>query len=278
MKKLRSQKDMMPAIFEAKEVRRVWHDEQWYFVVEDTVRVLIDSENTKQYIQKMKQRDIHLSQGWVQIVHTLDVPTKGGVQKMNCASLQGIFRIIQSISSPKAEPFKQWLAKVGQERTSEMMNPEIALNRSREYWQKHGRSEKWIQQRMMGQETRNKLTDYWKESGVEEGKEYAILTNIIHQEWSDLGVQDHKKVKGLGKGTNLRDHMSEAELIFTALAELSTRQIAESMETKGLEENKVPAKRGGKIAKDARIALEEKTGKKVVTGENYLQSGKKKLE
>ncbi|MEK7645347.1 MAG: Bro-N domain-containing protein [Patescibacteria group bacterium] len=278
MKKLRSQKDMMPAIFEAKEVRRVWHDEQWYFVVEDTVQVLIDSENTKQYIQKMKQRDIHLSQGWVQIVHTLDVPTKGGVQKMNCASLQGIFRIIQSISSPKAEPFKQWLAKVGQERISEMMNPEIALNRSREYWQKHGRSEKWIQQRMMGQETRNKLTDYWKESGVEEGKEYAILTNIIHQEWSDLGVQDHKKVKGLGKGTNLRDHMSEAELIFTALAELSTRQIAESMETKGLEENKVPAKRGGKIAKDARIALEEKTGKKVVTGENYLQSGKKRLE
>ncbi len=269
---------MMPAIFEAKEVRRVWHDEQWYFVVEDTVQVLIDSENTKQYIQKMKQRDIHLSQGWVQIVHTLDVPTKGGVQKMNCASLQGIFRIIQSISSPKAEPFKQWLAKVGQERISEMMNPEIALNRSREYWQKHGRSEKWIQQRMMGQETRNKLTDYWKESGVEEGKEYAILTNIIHQEWSDLGVQDHKKVKGLGKGTNLRDHMSEAELIFTALAELSTRQIAESMETKGLEENKVPAKRGGKIAKDARIALEEKTGKKVVTGENYLQSGKKRLE
>ena len=130
---------------------------------------------------------------------------------------------------------------------------------------------------MMGQETRNKLTDYWKDAGVEEGKGYAILTNIIHHEWSDLGVQDHKKVKGLGKSTNLRDHMSEAELIFTALAELSTRQIAENMEAKGLEENKIPAKRGGKIAKDARVALEEKTGKKVVTGDNYLPPSKKKL-
>ena len=159
-----------------------------------------------------------------------------------------------------------------------MMNPELALNQSREYWQKHGRDEKWIQQRMMGQETRNKLTDYWRGAGVQKGKEYSILTNIIHQEWSDLGVQDHKKVKGLDKSTNLRDHMSEAELIFTALAELSTRQIAENVEAKGLEENKVPAKRGGKIAKDARLALEEKTGKKVITGDSYLPSSKKKLK
>lgn len=280
MKKPQSQKNILPAIFEAKEVRRVWHQEQWYFVVEDVVHALIESSNAKQYIQKMKQRDAELGQGWVQIVHTLDVPTKGGVQKMNCSNLQGVFRIVQSVSSPKAEPFKQWLAKVGQERIDEMMNPELALNRSREYWQKHGRSEKWIQQRMMGQETRNKLTDYWKSSGVEEGKEYAILTNIIHQEWSGLGVQDHKKVKGLGKSRNLRDHMSEAELIFTSLAELSTRQIAENMDSKGLEENKIPAKRGGKIAKDARVALEKRTGKKVITGENYLpiKSNKKKLK
>lgn len=280
MKKSQIQKNILPAIFEAKEVRRVWHDEQWFFVVEDVVRVLIESSNAKQYIQKMKQRDVELGQGWVQIVHTLDVSTKGGVQPINCSNLQGIFRIIQSISSPKAEPFKQWLAMVGQERIDEMVNPEIALNRSREYWKKHGRSDKWIQQRMMGQETRNKLTDYWKSAGVEEGKEYAILTNIIHQEWSGLGVQDHKNMKKLGKSTNLRDHMSEAELIFTALAELSTRQIAENMEAQGLEGNKIPAKRGGKIAKDARIALEEKTGKKVVTGENYLspQKTKKKLK
>lgn len=280
MKKPQSQKNILPVIFEAKEVRRVWHDEQWFFVVEDTVQVLIDSTNAKQYIQKMRQRDPQLGQGWVQIVHTLDVPTKGGVQKMNCANLQGIFRIIQSISSPKAEPFKLWLAKVGQERIQEMQDPALGVNRARELWQKHGRSDKWIQQRMMGQETRNKLTDYWKSAGVEEGKEYAILTNIIHQEWSDLGVQDHKRIKGLGKSRNLRDHMSEAELIFTALAELSTRQIAESEEAQGLEDNKIPAKRGGKIAKDARVALEEKTGKKVVTGENYLplRKGRKKLK
>lgn len=212
-----------PALFESHEVRRVWHEEQWFFVIEDVVRVLIESKDAKQYIQKMKQRDVELSQGWVQIVRTLDVSTKGGLQVANCANLQGVFRIIQSISSPKAEPFKLWLAKVGQERIEEISNPEIALNRSREYWKKHGRSEKWIQQRMTGQETRNKLTDYWKSAGVNEGEEYSILTNIIHQEWSDLYIKDHKNVKGLSKSNNLRYHMSEAELIFTALAELSTR-------------------------------------------------------
>jgi len=269
MKKVKKQINILPVLFEEKEVRRTWHDEQWYFVIEDIVQVLIDSADSKAYIQKMKQRDTELSQGWGQIVHTLNVPTKGGIQKMNCASLKGVFRIIQSVSSPKAEPFKLWLAKVGQERIEEMQNPEIGLNRTRELWKKYGRSEKWIQQRMMGQETRNKLTDYWQESGVKKGEEYAILTNIIHQEWSDLSVRDHKELKQLSKTNNLRDHMNEAELIFTALAELSTRQIAENMEAKGLEENKIPAKKGGNIARDARLALEEKTGKKVVSGENF---------
>ncbi len=280
MKDIKKQKNILPAIFEEKEVRRIWHNEQWFFVVEDVVLVLIESSDSKQYIQRMKQRDAELSQGWVQIVHTLDVPTKGGIQKMNCANLQGVFRIIQSISSPKAEPFKLWLAKVGQERIEEIQDPALGLNRARELWKKHGRSEKWIQQRMMGQETRNKLTDYWKESGVKEGQEYAILTNIIHEEWADLSVQKHKELKKLGKTNNLRDHMSEAELIFTALAELSTRQIAENLQSKGLEDNKTPAKKGGKIAKDARLALEEKTGRKVVNGENYLPNRKspKKLK
>jgi DNA-damage-inducible protein D len=269
MKNIKIQKNILPTVFEEKEVRRTWYDEQWFFVVEDVVQALIDSADSKAYIQKMKQRDTELGQGWGQIVHTLDVETKGGKQKMNCASLQGVFRVIQSISSPKAEPFKLWLAKVGQERIEEIQNPEIGLNRARDLWKRHGRSEKWIQQRMMGQETRNKLTDYWKEAGVTEGKEYAILTNIIHQEWSDLSVGDHKKLKQLSKTNNLRDHMTEAELIFTALAELSTRQIAENMEVRGLEQNKIPAKKGGRIAKDARMALEEKTGKKVVNGENF---------
>jgi prophage antirepressor-like protein len=277
MKKSQSQKNTLPAIFEAKEVRRVWKNEQWYFVISDVVQILTESKNVTDYIKKMKARDIELVKGWGQIVTPLKLQTKGGVQEINCASIQGIFRIVQSISSPKAEPFKLWLAKVGQERIEEIADPEKALNRSRDYWQKHGRSEKWIQQRMMGQQTRNKLTDYWKDSGVQEGQEYAILTNIIHSEWAEVSVKDHKKIKGL-KSQNLRDHMSEAELIFTALAELSTRQIAENMEARGLNENKIPAKRGGKIAKDAKLALEARTGKKVVNNENYLPPSKKKLK
>jgi len=164
---------------------------------------------------------------------------------------------------------------VGYQRMQEMTDPERALNRSREYWQKQGRSQKWIQQRMMGQETRNKLTDYWSEHGVNRGNEFAILTNIIHIEWSELSVKQHKKLKRL-KTHNLRDHMSEEELIFTALAELSTRRIAETDETDGLEENKIPAKKGGRIAKNARLALEQKTGRSVTTGENFLPPSKSK--
>ena len=157
---------------------------------------------------------------------------------------------------------------MGYERIEEINDPEKALNRSRDYWQKMGRSQKWIQQRMMGQEIRNKLTDYWKNNEVKEKDEYAILTNIIHEEWSDLSVKKHKALKNL-KTENLRDHMSDAELVFTALAELSTRQIAETMEAKGLEKNKIPAKKGGRIAKNARLELEQKTGKQIVSGDNF---------
>ena len=183
--------------------------------------------------------------------------------------VETILRIIQVVPSKKAEPIKLWLAKVGYERMQEITDPEKSLNRARENWQKHGRSKQWIQQRMMGQETRNKLTDYWSEHEVKKGEEFAILTNIIHQEWSDLSVRDHKNIKGL-KTQNLRDHMSEAELIFTALAELSTRKIAETVQSKGLEQNKMPAKKGGQIARGARKELEAKTGKSVITGKNFL--------
>ena len=276
MKNKQSKQNILPTVFQEKEVRRVWQDDQWYFVVEDVVLVLTESKDAKQYIQRMKQRDTELSQGWVQIVHTLGVPTKGGVQQMICANLEGTFRIIQSISSPKAEPFKLWLAKVGHERIQEIQDPALGVNRARDLWQKHGRSEKWIQQRMMGQETRNKLTDYWSDHDVKKGEEFAILTNIIHAEWSGLGVQDHKKIKQLGKTNNLRDHMSEAELIFTALAELSTRQIAETMQAEGLEENKIPAIKGGRVANTARKELESKTGKSVITGENFLANKNKR--
>ena len=189
------------------------------------------------------------------------------------ADVETLFRLIQSIPSPKAEPFKLWLAKVGYERLEEINDPEKALNRSRDYWQKMGRSQKWIQQRMMGQEIRNKLTNYWKNSEVKEKNEYAILTNIIHQEWSDFSVKEHKNLKQL-KTQNLRDHTTDAELVFSALAELSTRQIAETMQTKGLDANKIPAHKGGRVAKSVRLELESKTGKQIVSGTNFLQSQK----
>jgi hypothetical protein len=200
-----------------------------------------------------------------------------GKQRLtDVATAETLLRLVQSVPSPKAEPIKLWLAKVGYERMREMADPALSLERARETWQKHGRSEKWIQQRMTGQETRNKLTDYWNEHDIKEGEEYAILTNIIHQEWADVDVREHKAMKGL-KTQNLRDHMSEAELIFTALAELSTRQIAESVEATGMYENEDAARTGGGIARKARLELEGKTGRRVVSAENYLPPGKKRV-
>ena len=264
-------------VFEDNNIRSVYDEtnNKWYFSVEDIVRILTDSVNPKDYIKKLRKRDEELSEGWGQIVTPLKMQTAGGSQKVNCADVEGIFRIIQSIPSKKAEPIKKWLAKVGQERVQEMADPSTAIDRARDTYKKLGRSEKWIQQRMMGQETRNKLTDYWKDHEITEGEEYAILTNIIHQEWSGLSVKEHKDLKGL-KSQNLRDHMSEAELIFTALAELSTRQIAESENATGMEENKVSAKKGGKIAREAREKLELQTGHKVVNDGNFLPNKKPK--
>ena len=185
------------------------------------------------------------------------------------ANAETLLRLVQSVPSPKAEPIKLWLAKVGYERMQEMADPALGLERARATWQKHGRSDKWIQQRMTGQETRNKLTDYWATHDIKKEDEYAILSNIIHQEWSGVSVKTHQDLQGL-KTQNLRDHMNEAELIFTALAELSTRQIAETAAATGMAENQIAAKTGGKIAKRARLELEATTGRKVVTGENFL--------
>jgi len=270
-------------LFEEQKVRTHWEalEEQWYFSVIDVVSILTDSSNPRDYWFKMKIR-VKLEDGIELSTICRQFKLKspdGKMRETDCANTQQLLRIIQSIPSPKAEPFKQWLAKVGYERMKEIADPEQSIERARENWQKLGRSEKWIQQRMTGQETRNKLTDYWKESGVEKSDEFAMLTNIIHQEWTGLTVKGHKSLKGL-KSQNLRDHMTEAELIFTALAELSTRQIAETDEAQGLVENAKAGKKGGKIAKDARLALELKTGKKVVTGENFLPPPKeyKKLK
>ena len=262
-------------LFEDKQIRHIYDEEKevYYFSVIDIVAILIekDYQSARKYWKVLKGR--LLKEGFNELVtncYQLKLQADDGkMRKTDVADIKTIFRIIQSIPSKKAEPIKQWLAKVGQERVQEMADPSKAIDRARETYQKLGRSEKWIQQRMTGQETRNKLTDYWKNHEITEGEEYAILTNIIHQEWSGLSVKEHKDLKGL-KSQNLRDHMSEAELIFTALAELSTRQIAESANATGMEENKKSAKRGGKIAKEAKEKLELETGKKVVTDSNFL--------
>lgn len=267
-------------LFEEKKVRSHYDAEKeiWYFSVIDVIQILTGSTIPKRYWTDLKKKlKAEGSEAYDKIVQLKMLAEDGKNRLTDTADTETLLRLIQSISSPKAEPFKQWLAKVGYERIQELSDPSQSLDRARENWQNLGRSEKWIQQRMTGQETRNKLTDYWKESGVEKKDEFAMLTNIIHQEWTGLSVKKHKEVKGL-KSQNLRDHMSEAELIFTALAELSTRQIAESDEAKGLLENAKASKKGGAIAKNARIALEDKTGKSVVTGENFLPPGQKKLE
>jgi len=266
-------KEQALVAFEKHPIRRFFDEENetWYFSVVDVVAALTDSVNPRDYWFKMKIR-VKTEDGFELSTICRQLKLKapdGKMRETDCADVQGLFRIIQSIPSPKAEPFKQWLAKVGYERIQDMSDPARSLDRAREYWKQHGRSEKWIQQRMMGQETRNKLTDYWKEHEIKGEDEYAILTNVIHHEWSGVSVKQHKEIKGL-KSQNLRDHMSEAELIFTALAELSSRQIAESVDATGMAENTEAGRKGGGIAKKARLELEHKTGKSVVTGDNFL--------
>ena len=269
--------DKLIANFENIPVRRVWDEdkERWYFAVVDIIKVLTESANPSNYWKVLKNRLKKEGSELVTNCNQLKLKAKDGKMYLtDVADTESIFRLIQSVPSPKAEPFKQWLARVGYERLQETVDPELAVNRAREHWQQAGRSEKWIEQRMRGQETRNKLTDYWQESGVQKGVEYAQLTDIIHYEWSGLTTKTHKRIKGL-KGQNLRDNMTEAELIFTALAELSTTQIAKSDETKGFTENAKSALKGGAIAGNARKALEEQTKIKVVSTQNFLPPKKK---
>lgn len=263
-----------PAIFENYKIRRVYDEETetWFFSVTDVIQALIqqpDFQSARNYWKVLKNRLNKEGNESVTKCNRLKLESADGKKYLtDVANAETLLRIIQSVPSPKAEPIKLWLAKVGYERMQEIADPARALNRARQTWQKQGYSEKWIQQRMTGQETRNKLTDYWKDHNIKEGDEFAILTNIIHQEWADISIKDHKAAKGLSS-QNLRDHMSEAELIFTALAELSTRQIAETMNATGLKENKIAGKKGGGIAKKARIDLENQTGQKVVTKDNF---------
>jgi hypothetical protein len=271
----------LPAQFENQAIRRVYDEatDTWWFSVVDIVQVLTqqpDIRRASNYWKVLKNRLAKEGSQLVTNCNQLKLTAEDGKERLtDVATAETLLRLVQSVPSPKAEPIKLWLAKVGYERMQEMADPALGLDRTRENWRKLGRSEKWITQRMTGQETRNKLTDYWAGHEVKQGQEFAILTNIIHEEWSGVSVKEHKDLKGL-EHQNLRDHMSEAELIFTALAELSTRQIAETTEAVGLPANKKAAKTGGSISKRARLELESKTGRKVVTGDNYLPPAKQK--
>lgn len=271
------------SVFEWKKIRKSYDEkkEKWYFSVIDIVWVLIEQDDynkTRKYWNKLAER---LRDEWSELVticHQLKMLAQDWKMRLtDVADVETILRLIQSVPSKKAEPIKLWLAKVGYERMQEISDPEQSIDRARENWKKAWRSEKWITQRMSWQETRNKLTDYWSENDIKQWEEFAILTNIIHEEWTWLSTKTHKNLKNL-KSQNLRDHMTEAELIFTSLAELSTRQIAESIKAKWLEENKIPAKKWWQVAKNARKELESKTWKNIVTGENFLKPSNKRIK
>ncbi|MGD1003159.1 MAG: Bro-N domain-containing protein [Minisyncoccia bacterium] len=271
MEKKKREQNTHPTIFEEKEVRRTWHDEKWYFVIADVVQILTDSKDVQGYIKDMRRRDPELSQGWGQIATPLGIETAGGKQKMNCANLEGIFRIIQSIPSPKAEPFKRWLAKVGKERIEEIADPELAVTRTKEIYDKKGYPKDWVDKRMRGIAVRNTLTDEWKSRGASMSFEFAILTDEIYKAAFDKTAKEYMKHKGLDKkaGDNLRDHMGDIELILTMLGEATTTKLSTEKDSHGLEALKNDAQIGGGVAGRTRKDIERQTGKKVISNENF---------
>ena len=258
-------------VFEEKNIRRFYdaENETWYFSLVDIVGVLTDSVNPTDYLKKMRKRDDDLNSYLGTNCPQVAMVVNGKSRKTLAGNTENVLRLVQAIPSSKAEPFKLWLAKVGHERLKETQDPALGIERARENWRKKGRSDKWIQQRMAGQVIRDRLTDYWKANGVENYNEFAFLTNIIHQEWTDLTINKHKELKGL-KTQNLRDHMSETELIFSSLAEMAANFISEKISANGLVQNAKASKKGGAIAKRARVEFESKTGKKIITSDNFL--------
>jgi hypothetical protein len=263
------------AIFKGKEIRRIIYLNEWWFVIRDVIVALTDSIQPDGYLKDMRRRDEELSKGWGQIATPIKIPTEGGIQNINCANTEGIFRIIQSIPSPKAEPFKLWLARVGYERVQEIEDPELATKRTRALYQAKGYPDAWIEKRMRGIEVRETLTDEWKKRDVGGDREYAILTAEISKATFGMTPSEYKEFKGI-KRENLRDHMNDLELIFSMLGEASTTEIAKNKDTKGFGENKQAAKEGGAVAGHARKELEQKSGKKVSTKKNYLSKINKK--
>jgi hypothetical protein len=258
-------------IFETASIRRTFHNGEWYFSVEDIVKALTDSADTKQYIKKMRTRDDALNSNWGTLCTPLPMTAADGKQRnVQTATAEGIFRIIQSIPSPKAEPFKRWLAKVGYERVQEIEDPELATQRTRALYKAKGYSDAWIEKRMRGIAVREELTEEWQQRNVGGEKEYAILTAEISKATFGLTPSEYKDHKGLTR-ENLRDNMTDLELIFSMLGEASTTEIARTQDAQGFAENKQAAKAGGKIAGDARKNLEIESGRKVVTQDNHLQ-------
>ena len=265
------------ALFQKKEIRRTLHEGAWWFVVTDVIAALTDSVNPQGYLKDMRRRDPELSKGGGQIATPLPIQTSGGLQNLNCANTEGLFRLIQSIPSPKAEPFKRWLARVGYERIQEIEDPELASKRTRAIYMAKGYSDDWIEKRMRAIAIRDELTDEWKKRGVKEQREYAILTAEISQATFGLTPSQYTSLKGLGR-ENLRDHMDDLELIFSMLGEAASTEIARNLDAQGFPENKQAAHDGGTVAGNARKELEKKSGRKVVTRENFLaltQSEKK---
>ena len=265
------------ALFQERELRRTFVEDQWWFVVEDVVLALIDSRDPKQYIQRMKQRDPELGKGWVQIVRTLPIATPGGTQNLNCSNTQGLFRLIQSIPSPKAEPFKRWLAKVGKERLDEIENPELAMGRMQDLYEKKGYPKEWIDKRLRGIAVRQDLTDEWKQRGVTNSQEFAILTNEIMHGTFALKVDEYKQVKALAR-ENLRDHMTDIELILTMLAEATTTKLHRDRDSVGMAPLKKDAKDGGAVAGRTRKDIEKQSGQPVISSANFKQLAFKKAK
>ncbi len=260
-------------LFEGKKIRTAWNEdrEEWFFSVSDVVEILTDSKNVKQYIKKMRTRDNELNSRWGTICTLTELTAADGKRyKTTVADITGILRIIQSIPSPKAEPFKMWLAQVGKERIDEIIDPELAIDRALETYSKKGYDEDWIHQRILSIRVRNELTAEWQQRGIEKGKEYAILTNEITKAWSGMTTKKYKDFKGLTK-ENLRDNMSTTELILNMLAETSTKDISKEEQPEGFTENLKVARAGGEVAKIAREALEKRTGKPVITSQNATE-------
>ena len=263
------------SVFKGRKVRKTWNNNEWWFSLEDIILILTDSKDPKQYINKMRQRDLSFSEGWVQIVHTLPIQTEGGIQNLNCVNTEGAFRIIQSIPSPRAEPFKLWLAKVGYERVQEIENPEFAQKRMKEIYRAKGYSEDWIEKRVRGVSIRDELTEEWKKRDVDKEKEYAILTSEISKATFGLTPIEYKRLKSLGK-ENLRDHMDDLELIFTMLGEKVTTEITRAKDAFGFPQCESAAKDGGEVAGNARKDAEKKIGKSIISPENYLDEPERK--